>query len=89
MANQQHLRRPAYHVGVGTMCTGVSLVGSIQRRELYRVTDKKHRLFFTQYQGKRKLASKRPYGVVEDPVQIALISVQLHCPAVHITYSVC
>lgn len=33
-------------------------MGSIQRRELYRVANKKHRLFFTQYQGQRILTSR-------------------------------
>lgn len=43
----QQLRRPTYHVSIRKMRTGVSLVRSIQRRELYRVADEKHRLFFT------------------------------------------
>lgn len=68
------------------MRLGMSLMGMVQRRKLGRVTDKKDRL-------QEPSASWNPhYGeadrVVEDPVLVALVRVQLHRPAMDVPRSI-
>jgi hypothetical protein len=67
------------------MSLRMSLMRAIHRRKLDRIPNEEDRLRKYQSRNENTQAWYHAYRVVEDPVQVTLIGIELHPPTVHIS----